>query len=426
MPRLLHVGLDDTDSKKAMCTTYVTAVILDELKNMGFPVAEPPKLIRLNPNCPYKTRGNAALSFSLMAEADEVQVIRGVVLTKVRELADLKERGTDPGVVFLTGRIPASLAKFSAKAVREMVTMDEALDLAKSIGAEVHRFKYGRGVIGALAAIGNKFDNGFTYELIAYRTKVYWGTPRRIDRTSVFEMDAKTKPYTFDSVDYTTGEIRIMPHTPCPVYLGIRGTDPAVVESALKMLKLEEPVERFVLYRTNQGTDAHLADVKISDAKVYSSVRIRGLVSSAPSTIRGGHVLFRLKDQTGQIDCAAYEPTKHFRKLVLELVPGDTVTVYGSVKKRQGLPKTVNLEKFELLKAATVTNTQSPKCPKCGRTMKSEGRNKGYQCPRCKFRDPLARPMVVELSRRIKPGLYTVSPRARRHLSKPGESVYVI
>ena len=141
MPRLLHVGLDDTDSKKAMCTTYVTAVILDELKNMGFPAAEPPKLIRLNPNCPYKTRGNAALSFSLMVETDEVHIIKDVVLAKVRELADLEERGTDPGVVFLTGRIPASLAEFSTKAVKEMVTMKEALDLAKRIGAEVHRFK---------------------------------------------------------------------------------------------------------------------------------------------------------------------------------------------------------------------------------------------------------------------------------------------
>jgi tRNA(Ile2)-agmatinylcytidine synthase len=421
MPSLLHIGLDDTDSKKGMCTTYVTTVIIDNLKELGFVPAETPKLIRLNPNCPYKTRGNAALSLSLQIEESDLEQIKRLVLGKVAELADLKEVGTDPGVVFLVGKVPESLARFSARTVREMVTMKEALNLAEEIGAEVYRFKYGRGVIGALAAIGNQFDYGFTYELIAYRTRDRWGTKRRIDTESVVEMDRKTHPYTFDNIDYSTGEIRIMPHTPCPVYLGIRGTDQTKVEEGFRMLKLGEQVERFMIFRTNQGTDAHLSNVNISNTKVNTSVRVKGFVKSSPYVIRGGHVLFRLADQTGQVDCAAYEPTRDFRKIVLKLMPGDEVMVYGSVKERRGFPKTINLEKFELLKCAVVFRAVSPRCPKCNKTMKSEGVNKGYQCPRCKFRDRLAKKDVMEVVRGITPGLYTVPPRARRHLSKPAE-----
>jgi len=31
---LLHVGLDDTDSSEGMCTTYLAAVLIDEIKSV--------------------------------------------------------------------------------------------------------------------------------------------------------------------------------------------------------------------------------------------------------------------------------------------------------------------------------------------------------------------------------------------------------
>ena len=47
---ILQVGIDDTDSKDGMCTTYVGAVAIDRLKTEGIELEGYPKLIRLNPN----------------------------------------------------------------------------------------------------------------------------------------------------------------------------------------------------------------------------------------------------------------------------------------------------------------------------------------------------------------------------------------
>ena len=65
----LYVGMDDTDSVSGMCTTYICSVILDRLKDCGFKVDGPPRLIRLNPFAPHKTRGNGAVSFKIVLKS---------------------------------------------------------------------------------------------------------------------------------------------------------------------------------------------------------------------------------------------------------------------------------------------------------------------------------------------------------------------
>ena len=57
---MIYLGIDDTDSKLGMCTTYLAAVLAERLS--GFGLADYPRLIRLNPNIRYKTRGNAAFA----------------------------------------------------------------------------------------------------------------------------------------------------------------------------------------------------------------------------------------------------------------------------------------------------------------------------------------------------------------------------
>ena len=416
---ILHIGIDDTDSKKGMCTTYLTAVILDELEKLGIKPINFPKLIRLNPNCPYKTRGNAALSFSLKVNEGQVYMIKKLVLQNVEHYADLKERGTDPGVVFLRGKIPRHLVDFSRRAMYDILTVREAIKLSQAIGAELYRFKYGRGIIGALAAIGSNLDKNNTFELITYRLPENRGTKRNIDLQSVIEMDKSTFPYTFDNIDYKSKEIRITPHTPCPVLFGIRGTDPKVLLRAMKIVKSNETIERYRIFISNQGTDAHIQKLKISEVKVNSSARIRGFVQSTPMIKNGGHVFFQLKDQTGIINCAAFEPTKNFRKIVLSLAAGDEIEVFGSIKKKNGFPVTLNLEKVYVHKLTQVVKTLNPICPICNSRMKSEGRDKGYECPKCKFRSKYAEKQKIIIPRKIVEGLYVVPSRARRHLSKP-------
>ena len=421
-----HVGLDDTDSSSGMCTTYLAAVLIDEIRSkFGLNLAGFPRLIRLNPNCPYKTRGNAALSFRIRASPDAIPRIKELVLRRVGEMAMLDDPGTESGVAFFVGEEPPVLLReFSSKVVREMVTIEEADEVARDLGIEVHKFKSGRGIIGALAAIGNRLEHGRTYELIAYRTPQFVGTRREMDVESIVAMDDATHPFTFDNLDRNTGEVRIMPHTPCPVYFGIRAFKPHYLERAFDMLKPLQPIERFLIYETNQATDAHISDAVAGLIKPLTTVKVSGTVCSRPRTIKGGHVIFRIEDGSGSVDCAMFEPTRDFRSVGKALVPGDVVRVYGGVKEKPRNPLTVNVEKMEVLYLAPSEFTRNPSCPDCGKTMKSEGRGKGFQCPACKFKSTAVHPTKSLLERPISMGLYAVPPRARRHLSKPATLPY--
>ncbi len=417
---LLHVGIDDTDSKEGMCTTYAGAVAIDSLKAKGVKLQGYPKLIRLNPNWKLKTRGNCAVAFTARVQKHQVPIVKETVLRAVEELAELHVETTNPGVVFYESeKIPVKLRKFSKKVVQDIVTIDEAEVLARKIGAEVHKFKLGRGIIGALAAIGNPLERDRTFELIAYRAPENRGTPRKIDAASVVRMNDQTFPRTFDNLDPFTGEIRITPHTPCPILYGIRGEDAETTLGAHELVKALEPIKRFIVYKTNQGTDEHLRRAKVAGVKPYWSVIVEGEVSSAPKIILGGHVIFSMRDKTGEIDCAAYEPTRQFRDVVKKFVVGDKIVAYGGVKEKPELPLTINLEKLLILKLAPVLRKVNPTCPRCGKRMKSEGKGKGYSCKRCKVRVPASAAKIVEMRREIEVGAFEVPPRARRHLARP-------
>lgn len=417
---ILHVGFDDTDSHEGMCTTYVGAVILDELAEEGIEPRKTPHLIRLNPNWKHKTRGNCAVSFSVDIERDELDKVKEIVLRNVEELAELQIEETTPGVAFFEGEeIPEELRKYSKKVVQDVVTLDEAEELADEIGAELHKFRLGRGVIGGLAAIGHRLEEDCTYELIAYRIPENRGTERRLDEESVREMDAATYPETFDNIDSESGEVHITPHTPGPILYGIRSETPEGAFEAREMVVEDEPVERILLYKTNQGTDEHLQEAAVEEIEPYSSVIVEGEVSEEPETITGGHVFFSVRDATGEVRCAAFEPTRRFRDHVRELVPGDKVKVYGGVKEKSEHPLTINLEKLEILDLEPVKEGVAPVCENCGKRMKSAGKDKGYACEDCGTELPPGSGLEVEVDRDLEKRVYEVPPRARRHLSKP-------
>ncbi|MDF2428617.1 MAG: DNA-binding protein, partial [Nitrosopumilus sp.] len=62
---VLNVGFDDTDSLKGMCTTFLAYKIVDSLQKQNIEFLDFPRLIRFNPNIPWKTRGNGAVSFKI-------------------------------------------------------------------------------------------------------------------------------------------------------------------------------------------------------------------------------------------------------------------------------------------------------------------------------------------------------------------------
>ena len=146
----------------------------------------------------------------------------------------------------------------------------------------------------------------------------------------------------------------------------------------------------------------------------------KAVVSQNPRIVPLRHVIFAIRDDSAEVDCAAYEPTGDLRKAARELVVGDKVEVYGAVHKAtKSKPLTVNLEKISILSLASKTRYENPLCPNCGKRLKSMGKNQGFRCERCggKFADLKKNELAVP--RALKAGLYVTSTRSQRHLTKP-------
>jgi tRNA(Ile2)-agmatinylcytidine synthase len=420
--QVMHIGLDDTDSAKGGCTTYLAALLVEKLADFQVQFIDYPGLIRLNPNVPWKTRGNGALCLRFKYPAVFKQKINETALSLWEENSAIKEKGTDPGIVFFYNQeIPEELTVFAKRAETGIVTLREALSLIKKFGAEACGFNSCRGIIGALAAIGETLNCDHTYELIAYRTRQNWGSKRQVDAASIFEMDKQLAPCTFNNVDTEKRRVIITPRGPDPILFGIRGETPEVVKKAYGLVKPLEPVERWVIFRSNQGTDAHLQRIPaLSDIKPYSSVIAEGVISQNPRIVPLRHVIFAVRDDSAEVDCAAYEPTGDLRKIAREFIVGDRVEAYGAAHKAtKDKPLTINLEKINILSLASKVQWENPLCPNCGKRLKSMGKNQGFRCERCggKFADLEKTELAVP--RALEAGLYMTSTRSQRHLTKP-------
>jgi tRNA(Ile2)-agmatinylcytidine synthase len=418
----MHIGIDDTDSPRMGCTTYVAALLIEKLHELGVSFIDYPNLVRLNPNVPWKTRGNGALCLRFKCDENLVEDIKPKVVDIVEKNSDMDYAGTEPGVVFFFGnRIPKELATFAKQTIQGIVKMREALKLIRVFKAEAVGFKSGRGIIGALASVGETLEGDHTYELIAYRTPENRGTPRRLEVASVKKMNEKTAPLTFNNIDPETGRVLITPHGPDPILYGIRGETPAIVKKAHKMIHSLEPVERWTIFRTNHGTDAHLRRINsVSEVLPYNPIVVRGTVTGAPKIVPRRHVIFSIGDKTGQIDCAAYEPTGDLRKAAKQLIIGDHIEAYGGVRPSSSKRLvTVNLEKFKVLRLASKIVLHNPFCPQCGKRLKSMGTNKGFKCENCGFLGRKLEKVKVKVNRNLKQRLYVTSPRSQRHLTKP-------
>ncbi|TLZ65222.1 MAG: DUF1743 domain-containing protein [Methanobacteriota archaeon] len=425
----LHLGVDDTDSVRGMCTTYLATELvraLPELDLVGFP-----RLVRLNPNIPWKTRGNGAVclrfarghgprfqvgdidgqpawAYRRSKPVEASGAMAEAVSAVVERWSRFDDPMTNPAIVLLSASPSPGLYW---RAVREIVAKGEALAAIEGLGF-TREWKNGRGVIGAAAATAWR-PRDRTYEVIAYRHPSRWGTPREIPATAVRGLDPRF-PSTFNNYDEEADRSVITPRTPCPVLCGIRGDDPSVLPDALRSLGGELP-ERWLLFETNQGTDDHVVRNPRA-ARPWTSVEIAGTVVGEPRTIPGGHVVVPLRwRQT--LDVVAYEPSKGFRNIVRALAPGDAVRAIGAVRE---VPRSLNLEKLEVLGLAPVLEKpENPSCMRCGKRMKSTGAAAPFRCLRCGTRRPRSDAAFVRRPRALAVGWYEPPVGSRRHLSMP-------
>jgi tRNA(Ile2)-agmatinylcytidine synthase len=133
----MHIGFDDTDSTRKGCTTYIAALLVEELEKLGVTFLDYPSLVRLNPNVPWKTRGNGGLSIRIEYPENLEDQITDVTVSLVEEYSDLTWKGTDPGIVFLkTSEVPLEITVFAKKAITGIVTLKEAIQLIRKFEGE--------------------------------------------------------------------------------------------------------------------------------------------------------------------------------------------------------------------------------------------------------------------------------------------------
>ena len=111
----------------------------------------------------------------------------------------------------------------------------------------------------------------------------------------------------------------------------------------------------------------------LSAIEPYSSVIAKGTVSQDARIVPLRHVIFSIKDDSAEVDCAAYEPTGDLRKIARELQVGDNVEVYGAVHKATATkPLTINLEKINIL-TLTQKTFGKPAVPQLRQTLQIHG-----------------------------------------------------
>lgn len=435
--RTIWIGIDDTDSPKGGCTTWVLTELLALAREESVDLIGEPRLVRLNPNVPWKTRGNAALaarfghgrgrrrrigevggkplwSFESGSPLSEKRA-RDLVekaWRRVRKSSRIGEPRTDPALVAVRRRLPARLYY---RAVREIVPIEETRRFLHSVGAEVRAEGDGRGMIGASAAIAWPGRRA-TWEVIAYRPVDLEGTRRRVEAKSV-RSAALHHTKLFLCHDPRTRRLLVTPHTPCPILFGLRGTD-RVAPLRARTEVVSEAVDRWALFRTNQGTGDHLVPRLANDLFPYGSGRVSGRVATAPRTLRGGHVEIGLVDPTGTyLDTIAFEPTKTLPRIVQALVPGDRVEVWGS----RGSDPVIKMEGLRVVSLVPRwTDGSRPVCPECRRPTRSLGTRRGFRCPDCRRRFPPEAARRVRQDPGVRRGVYHPTPSARRHLAPLG------
>ena len=412
---VLNIGFDDTDSPTGMCTTFLAYKIVDLLQKQKTEFLDFPKLIRFNPNIPWKTRGNGAVSLKIKTR--NPSKIKNQIKNLVSKYSDIKN-GANPGLVFFeSDSIPSEFTKFSNLALWQLINRNDAKKLAKKFNLDYFYEGNGQGLVGAISAIGYDFHD-HTLELLSYRKKIKFGTERKISVKSVKEMQEKTFPYTFNSFDVKKDRVLITPRGPDPVFYGIRGENVGSLVDATKILKSNEKLDGYMIFKSNQGTGDHLKnELNFETMKPYASGTLSGIVSSAPKVAKGGHVFFTIVSKNHEFWCAVYKETG-ISTIASNLIIGDNISIGGGVRKAsKNFPRIINLEFIKILNLKKNLISSNPLCKKCNKKMKSKGQNQGFQCVVCGKKK--SKKITMEIPRQLKKQLYIPKISAHRHLTRP-------
>ena len=416
---VIHIGIDDTDSPKGMCTTFLAYKIVKFLEKNKVQFVDYPSLIRFNPNIPWKTRGNGAVRLSI--KTNNPKKIKNKITKFVDDYSETKN-GANPGLVFYENEIVTpSFHKFSELALWKLISREKAKQFILENKIDSFYLGNGQGLVGAIGAIGYKFSD-HTFELLSYRKKSQFGKKRIIAKDSVKNMQSVTFPETFNSYDIESDRALITPHGPDPVFYGIRGENAESVVTASKIVKANEKLDGYMVFKSNQGTSDHLKnELDVNDLRPYTSGFLVGQVCNNPIMMQGGHVFFSIRVKDKKIKCGIYKPTK-ITTIAQNLILNDKIRIGGGIRKAsKNHERIVNVEFLDVIELAKDIQVSNPSCKKCSKKMKSKGSKQGFECTKCGNRSYVK--STSEIPRKIQCKLYLPVMSAHRHLTRPYQRI---
>ena len=206
----LHIGIDDTDSLEGGCTTYYASLLCKEIPE-DISLIDSPNIVRLNPNVPYKTRGNGAVAIRVQGSPQSLFEFKTLVKNRLNEWLTPNDH-SQPGIAFVEGIVPQELRDLYFRSTTDLLEIETVFEMIEHINSEIYHFPHFsgmRGIIGALAAIGWGISDDFTFELVSYRVPRNWRKGKRdINKSSIIRMN-ESCPTTFSNLDSLNEEIKI-------------------------------------------------------------------------------------------------------------------------------------------------------------------------------------------------------------------------
>tara|TARA_B100000700_G_scaffold176312_1_gene194887 strand:- start:146995 stop:148269 length:1275 start_codon:yes stop_codon:yes gene_type:complete len=398
----IRIGMDDTDHVEMGCTTFEFNNLMSILtkKIISFEEKER-RLVRLWPFASRRTRGNAALSSLVSIDSNELDEISSLIDQWIIELSGRIKKHpkngvqASPSVVLAIEKLPQSM-------YWEAVT--EQVDLKKRLSEIGDIILFGEesawGVIGSTSAIAWEAKTDSTWELIAWRQDILFGSERKISNQSIIDMEEKV-PGTFANRDPTKGRSLIAPRTPCPVLYGIRGSTKEQVLLAHNFLQKRIDVEKcssFAIHRTNQLSDDHILGYH------------RATILSKPIEMTGGHAKISCLSSGKREDLVAFKESGPVNQMLRKLNVGDIIDFVGL----KNIDNSYHLERIRVINNSPRLKSR-PLC--CGKATKSIGSNQNLRCNSCGKvieKNWLTKQIDFELNTWAEP-----TASNRRHLSMP-------
>ena len=153
MSRIVYIGIDDTDNLESVGTGRVARSLGAKLEaeGLGRSLGVSRHQLLVHPDIRYTSHNSSkGLAIETCAKIEEL------LEASIDHLKDCYQPGSDPGLCICEeGSIQPELHEYASSAEKEVLTKQQAFELAQRLKIELHELGGdGSGIIGALAAVG--------------------------------------------------------------------------------------------------------------------------------------------------------------------------------------------------------------------------------------------------------------------------------